>query len=361
MKKKTAVVLVNIGTPTEPTVPAVRNYLFRFLNDRRVIDLPWLLQKLLVNLIIVPFRAPKSTQLYQRLWTDKGSPLLYYGEELAKKLSNELGANYDTFLAMRYSQPYLNQVLQQVHESGYSRMVLLPLFPQYASSTTGSVVQAAFQQMKNWYTFPQVEVISSFHRHPAFIQAFAQRARDYNLSNYDHFVFSYHGLPKRQVDKVHPPHASDSCTCHQATPPHGRFCYKNAAFETTRWLRQALGISQEKTTIAFQSRLSNKWLAPFTDQVLTELAREGKKRVLVFSPSFVADCLETTVEIGYENKELFKAAGGQQLDLVSSLNADAFWAQALAHIIHDPHQELSNESLGKLSETTYLSQTLPKG
>lgn len=330
---KTAIVLVNIGTPYKPEVKYVRRYLSRFLNDRRVIDLPWLGQKLLVNFLIVPFRAPKSTKLYQRLWTKNGSPLLYYGHELAEHLSEKLGDNYDAFLAMRYSKPYMHEVLEHIRKEGYGQILLFPLFPQYASSTSGSIFQAAFRHMQNWYVFPNVRTISQFYRHPAFIRAFAEKGRQYRPETYDHIVFSYHGLPKRQVDKVHPGIDSDSCSCASETPPHGHFCYKNAAYETTRLLREALQIPEAKTTVAFQSRLSDKWLQPFTDEVIKQLAIEGHKRVLVFSPAFVADCLETLVEINYENAELFRAHGGEKLQLVESLNAGEHWVDALKEIV----------------------------
>lgn len=333
MHHKTAVILVNIGTPKKPEVKHVRSYLSRFLNDRRVIDIPWLPQKILVNMIIVPFRAPKSTKLYQKLWTDQGSPLLYYGGQLAQKLDKQLGADYDAFLAMRYSAPRLEDVLDHVQKQGYGRILLVPLFPQYASSTSGSIFQRAFTHMRHWYTFPDVQTISQFYRHPAFIEAFAQKGRAYKPETYDHIVFSYHGLPKRQVDQVHPHTDSDSCPCTHETPAHGHFCYKNAAYETTRLLRQALNIPEAKSTVAFQSRLSDKWLKPFTDRVITDLAQQGHKRVLVFSPAFVADCLETTVEISYENARLFRENGGQELSLVESLNADDHWVEALGRII----------------------------
>lgn len=333
MQKKTAVVLVNIGTPKSPKTSHVRRYLFRFLNDRRVIDLPWVFQKLLVNLIIVPFRAPKSAKLYKRLWQPEGSPLFFHGQALAQKLGHALGDGYKVFLAMRYSKPFLHEVLAQVRAEGFGKLLVVPLFPQYASSTAGSVLQETFRLIRKWYVFPEIRTISQFYGHPAFIRAYAQKIRAYKPENYDHIVFSYHGLPNRQVDKVHPGMGSHSCNCHKTYRPGHPFCYKNAVYQTTRLLQEAVGIPGERLTVSFQSRLSGKWLQPFTDKVLVQLAQQGHKRVLVVSPAFVADCLETIVEIAYENAALFRAHGGEELQLTESLNADDAWARALSEIV----------------------------
>lgn len=330
---KTAILLVNVGTPDEPTVKAVRRYLFQFLNDRRVIDLPLIPQKLLVNLIIVPFRAPKSTKLYQQLWTDKGSPLLYNALELQDKLQKKVDNNADVFIAMRYQNPSIRKATDAIKEAGYKKVVVLPMFPQYASSTNGTATQAVWEEFGKWNTMPDVHVINQFWNHPAFLDAFAKKIASYKPEEYDHLIFTYHGLPNRQLDKTHPGISNATCTCEKAMPEHGRFCYKATCYETTRQLVKRLKLKEGTYSVSFQSRLSNNWMTPFTDKNLMSRAEAGATNLLVAAPSFVADCLETTVEIGYEYKELFIEKGGKKLTMVESLNADDIWVDALNEIL----------------------------
>lgn len=332
---RTAILLINVGTPDEPKVKAVRRYLFQFLNDRRVIDLPLLFQKLLVNLIIVPFRAPKSTKLYQRLWTPEGSPLLINALGLQNKLQQRVSERADVFVAMRYQNPSIGKALKAIKAAGYHKLVVMPLFPQYASSTNGTATQAVWDEMRRWNTIPNAQVINQFYNHPAFLDAFARKIAASEPEKYDHVIFTYHGLPNRHLDKNHPGISNAGCTCEKAMPEHGAFCYKATCYETTRQLVKRLGLKEGSYSTSFQSRLSNNWMTPFTDKNLMQRAEDGAKKILMAAPSFVADCLETTVEIGFEYKELFKEKGGQQLTLVESLNADNDWADALATIVGD--------------------------
>jgi len=330
---QTAVLLVNVGTPGSPAVPDVRKYLFQFLNDRRVIDLPWLAQKLLVNLIIVPFRAPKSSKLYHRLWTDDGSPLLVYSEQLKKKLQQSLGGGFEVFIGMRYGQPALSNVLEEIRSQGFGKIVVVPLFPQYASSTTGTVAEAVMRQASRWYVMPEIRIIPQFYDHPLMVEAFADRARHYDLASYDHILFSYHGLPNRQVDKTHPGIETRECTCSEKMPEHGHFCYRATCYETTRRIAGRLNLPAERYSVAFQSRLTNNWLEPFSDEVIRQQAKAGAKRILVLAPSFVADCLETIVEIGYEYDEIFRELGGEKVELVPSLNDHPLWVETLRELV----------------------------
>ncbi|HKK80735.1 MAG TPA: ferrochelatase, partial [Prolixibacteraceae bacterium] len=307
----------------------VRRYLRQFLNDRRVIDLPWLLQKILVNLIIVPFRAPKSTKLYRQLWTPKGSPLRTSMNELQKKLQNKTAGNTDFFIAMRYQNPSIAKALQEIKDKQYNKIIILPLFPQYASSTSGTAIQAVWKHIRKWNVIPTVQTISQFYNHPAFIDVFSKKIKSYQPKEYDHIVFSYHGLPNRQLNKTHPGIAASSCHCAEEMPPHGTFCYKATCFETTRLLVAILDLPEGSYTTSFQSRLSKNWMTPFTDKTLTQLAQAGKKRVLVAAPAFIADCLETTLEIGHEYQKMFIEKGGKELTMVESLNADNAWAEAI--------------------------------
>ncbi|MGD9558930.1 MAG: ferrochelatase [Mangrovibacterium sp.] len=331
--KRTAVLLVNVGTPDEPAVPAVRRYLYHFLNDPRVIDLPLIPRKLLVNLIIVPFRAPKSTKLYERLWTPEGSPLMVNAVKNRDRLQEVLGEDYDVFMAMRYENPSLKQSLEQIREKRYGKLIVFPVFPQYASSTTGTVGEFVFRKVGKWNVMPEIRMISQFYDHPLFIQAFAQRIREYEPEKWDHLIFSYHGLPMRHIRKAHPQVDTAACTCSQALPPHGHFCYRATCYETSRLLAGELELKPEDYTVSFQSRLDKDWLEPFTDATLVKLAKAGRKRILVAAPAFVADCLETTVEIGYEYQELFEKEGGEKVQLVESLNDHPLWIEAMREII----------------------------
>ena len=331
--KRIAVLLVNVGTPDGPTVPAVRRYLFNFLNDRRVIDLPLIPQKLLVNLIIVPFRAPKSAELYKMLWTPEGSPLMVNAQKSRDKLQKALGDTYEVFIAMRYENPSLKKVLNQIRDGRFGKLIVFPVFPQYASSTTGTVGQFVFRQIAAWNVMPEVRMINQFYDHPLFIQAFTERIREYKPETWDHIIFSYHGLPVRQIKKAHPPIDPAGCSCEKALPGHGKFCYRATCYDTSRLLARALDLKKENYSVSFQSRLDKNWLEPFTDATLIRLAKEGYKRVLIVAPAFVADCLETTVEIGIEYQELFEKHGGEKVQLVESLNDHPLWIETMKEMI----------------------------
>lgn len=331
--KKTAVILINVGTPDKPTVKAVRRYLTEFLNDRRVIDIPLVLQKILVNLIIVPFRAPKSTKLYLRLWTDKGSPLLYYSEQVQSELQKKLDSKADVFMAMRYGNPSIGKALSAIQKGNYDRVVIFPMFPQYASSTNGTAIQAVIDQIRQWNTIPEIHAVNQFYDHPAFLDAFTERIQSYQPENFDHVVFSYHGLPNRHLEKNHPEESINTCNCETSLPEFGKFCYKATCYQTTRELASRLGLKSGQYSVSFQSRLSNNWMTPFTDQNLISRAKQGSKNILVVAPAFVADCLETTVEIGWEYKEMFIENGGENLQMVESLNDSPRWIAAMEEIL----------------------------
>ncbi len=330
---ETALILVNLGTPDSPALSDVRKYLFQFLNDRRVIDLPWVLQKALVNLIIVPFRAPKSAKLYKRLWSEMGSPLLYYAEQVTAEIQTRMGSRYRVFHAMRYGNHNLKTTLKQVEGQNFRKMIIIPLFPQYASATTGSVFELIMKQISCWQTFPEIQMISRFHDHPAFIKAFAARAANYNVFSFDHVLFSFHGLPLKQIRKLHPGKDCLNCICAAETIPEGKFCYKAACYETARLIAAEIGLSAKDYSVTFQSRLSKNWMSPFTDKTLIKMAQAGTKNILIFAPSFVADCLETKVEIDYEYVHLFKKHGGEHLQMVESLNDHKEWIDALEQLI----------------------------
>jgi protoporphyrin/coproporphyrin ferrochelatase len=336
MKNKTGVLLINLGTPDSPSVSDVRSYLSQFLNDPRVIDIPWLFRKILVNLVIVPFRAPKSAGIYRKLWTANGSPLLYYSKRVNDLLQQALGNDFTVHLAMRYKNPSIPDVLEKMRKENYSRIVVLPMFPQYASASTGSALEEVMRVIKKWWVIPELKVISQYYDHPDFIEAFVQRGRQHNLNAYDHILFSYHGLPERQVDKVHHNGPCSDHDCENEVTAENQFCYKATCYATTRLLAEKLGIPGEKYTVCFQSRLDEKWLKPFSDVVVADCAKKGMKRILVFSPAFTADCLETVIEIGEEYQEIFHEHGGEKVQLVESLNDHPLWIRCLKDLVVNP-------------------------
>ncbi len=335
MKKKTAVLLINLGTPDSPSVGDVRKYLFQFLNDPRVIDIPWLLRALLVNLIIVPFRAPKSAKIYKELWTKDGSPLLLHGKHVTQKLQEKLAQKADVFFAMRYQNPSIDNVLEEIRKKNYSKIIVIPLYPQYASSSTGSTLEKVMQVVSKWWVIPEITLVSQYYDEVGYIDAFAERGKKHMEDRYEHVLFSYHGLPVRQVDKVYESTPCADHHCEDHLDEENAFCYKAACYETTRLIAARLNIPKENYTVAFQSRLDKKWLEPFSDEVVEQLAKKGVKRLLVFSPAFTADCLETTIEIGSEYKEIFEEHGGQHLQLVESLNDHPLWIGTLEKLVLD--------------------------
>jgi ferrochelatase len=341
MKLKTAVLLINLGTPDSPSVKDVRKYLFEFLNDPRVIDIPAVARFILVNFIIVPFRAPKSAKIYQELWTHnripdgrKGSPILYYGKSVKEKLQNSLGNNFDVYLAMRYKNPSIDEVLSDIHNKNYEKIIVVPLFPQYASASTGSVMDKVMKLMSNWWVIPEVKFISQYYDDEGFINTIIERAKKYNIADYDHILFSYHGLPVRQVDKVYKDESHcEEHNCENEINETNQFCYKATCYATTRLIAEKLNLPKEKHTVSFQSRLDKNWLEPFTDKVIIEQAKKGAKKLLVFSPAFVADCLETLIEIGFEYQKLFEEHGGEKVQLVESLNDHPMWIETLKKMV----------------------------
>lgn len=333
MKANTGVLLVNLGTPDSPNKGDVRKYLTQFLNDPRVIDIPWLARKTLVNLIIVPFRASKSAAIYKKVWRKDGSPLLTYTESLKEKVQAELGGDVHVEMAMRYQNPGLDDVLERMRKMNFSKIVVLPLYPQYASSSTGSTMQRIMEIISKWWVIPEVSVISQFHDDSQYLDCVAEQAKQFNIDDYDHVLFSYHGLPERQVDKVYEDGLCTDRDCEHESTRENQFCYKAACYATTREVAKRLNIPEDKHSVAFQSRLDQKWIRPFSDEVIEELGKKGMKKLLVFSPAFVADCLETIIEIGEEYQEIFEEFGGETVQLVPSLNDDPKWVKAVADLV----------------------------
>jgi ferrochelatase len=335
--KKTGVLLIQLGTPDSPSVKDVRSYLSEFLNDPRVIDLPYLLRKILVNGIIVPFRAPKSAKIYKELWQlgNGDSPLLTHTLALQSLLQKNFeGEEVTIEIAMRYKNPSLDHVLEKMRKANYDRIIILPLFPQYASASTGSAVEKAMNIIRQWWVIPEIKIISQFYDNTGYIDSIVEQTKQFDLSSYDHILFSYHGLPERQVDKVY--EDTDLCAdqpCETELNAANKFCYKATCYATTRLIAEKMGLQEKDYTVCFQSRLDKKWLTPFSDKVVEEWGRKGAKKLLVFSPAFVADCLETLIEIGDEYQEIFEEHGGEKVQLVPSSNTHPAFVAGMTALI----------------------------
>ena len=335
--KKTGVLLIQLGTPDSPSVKDVRSYLSEFLNDPRVIDLPYLLRKILVNGVIVPFRAPKSAKIYKELWQlgNGESPLLTHTLALQALLQKNFeGEDVTIEVAMRYKNPSLDHVLEKMRKANYDRIVILPLFPQYASASTGSAIEKAMNIIRKWWVIPEIKIISQFYDNSGYIDSIVEQTKQFDLGSYDHILFSYHGLPERQVDKVY--EDTDLCAdqpCETELNAYNKFCYKATCYATTRLIAEKMGLQEKDYTVCFQSRLDKKWLTPFSDKVVEEWGQKGAKKLLVFSPAFVADCLETLIEIGDEYQEIFEEHGGEKVQLVPSSNTHPAFVAGMTTLI----------------------------
>ena len=313
-----AVVLVNLGTPDAPTPSAVRRYLKQFLSDRRVVELPRALWWLVLRLIILPFRASKSARKYAAVWNRDGSPLLVHTQKQAKLLRGFLGERgHDVLVvhAMRYGNPSLPSVLEELRQQACERILILPAYPQYCAATTASVFDAVSAHYAGQRNVPELRFVRDFHDHDAYIGALAESVRTYweNGGRPDKLVISFHGIPKRSHERGDP--------------------YPEQCTQTARLLVKRLGLTPDQYVVTFQSRFGRgEWLQPYTDATLEQLARQGVKRVDVVCPGFIADCLETLEEIAIEGRQSFLTAGGKEFHAIECLNESNAWMHALAEI-----------------------------
>lgn len=334
---KKGVLLINLGTPDSPSTADVRRYLREFLMDPRVIDVNPVLRTFLVKGIIAPTRGPKSAKLYQKIWdVETGSPLLHYSLLQQQLLQQRLGDGYMVELAMRYQNPSIASALSRLKDALIDDIKVIPMFPQYASASTGSVYDKVMELLQEWPTKPNISFINSFHDDELMIRAFAENAKKYLPETYDHILFSFHGLPQRQLIKSD--HTHSYCLkvtgCCQTLTEANKFCYSAQSHHTARLIAEKLDIPEEKYSICFQSRLgSDPWVQPYTSEVVAQLAKQGKKRLLVFCPAFVADCLETIYEVTVEYGDEFKALGGDHVQLVESLNGSSLFIEALEKMV----------------------------
>ena len=330
---KKALLIVNLGTPDKPTYFSVLKYLREFLMDGRVININPILRFFLVNFIICPTRAFSSTKIYKKVWDNEtGSPLLYNTKKLTEKLKLKL-PNYNIEYAMRYQNPSIEKKLNKILLTNPDEIIILPLFPHYAAATTGSVYEEISRIMSTKWVVPKIKFINQFYDNEKFIDAWIDKTKKFDINSYDKIIFSYHGIPNSHVDNVYQNSICSDHDCETKITEENKFCYKATTYETTKLLANKLNLNKDKYIVTYQSRLTNKWLSPFTDDVLTSLAKEGNSNILVFSPAFTADCLETIVEIGDEYNELFINSGGKSLDYVESLNYSDLWVDAIINII----------------------------
>lgn len=320
---RTGVLLVNLGTPEAPTTPALRRYLGEFLSDPRVVELPRLLWWPILHGIILNTRPAKSAKKYAGIWTPSGSPLLVFTRSLAKKLEGTLGL--PVVAAMRYGQPDIAAGLTSLRERGCSDMVILPLYPQYAASTVGSVYDGVFATLKKWRDQPSLTLVRNYYQNPAYIEALKQRVEGYweAYGHPDILLISFHGLPKQSTAQGDP--------------------YELECKDTARRLIAALGLPESQVRVCFQSRFGPaEWLQPYTDKTLEALGKENTGRVDVICPGFATDCLETLEEIAQEGKETFLNAGGGEYHYIPALNDTTPAIDCLAAVIRNLKQQNSN-------------------
>lgn len=326
-----AILLVNLGSPDAPATTPVRQYLREFLSDPRVIDIPAPLRWLLVNLIIAPFRAPKSAHAYRSIWTPEGSPLVHLSRELQGALQSKVRPR--VHLAMRYGEPSILSAMKAMAGQGVGRLLLVPLYPHYAMSSYETVVVEARQRLAECLPNTHMDVLPPFYGRPGYLDALADSARPHLAAPWDHLLFSFHGLPERHLHKSDPTgtHCLRTAVCCEKPSIAHATCYRHQVMVTAHETAQRLGIVKGRYSIAFQSRLGRaKWLDPNTAEVIPALAAQGVKRLAVICPSFVSDCLETLEEIGIRARESFQQAGGEELRLVPCLNTDPRWVGTLA-------------------------------
>jgi ferrochelatase len=340
---KKAILLVNLGSPDSPSVPDVRKYLAEFLMDGRVLDSPLPIRAMVVYLFILPKRPKESAHAYESIWWPEGSPLKVISEHVEELLKKE--TELPVGLAMRYQNPSIEAGISQLLKENpqLEEIILAPLYPQYAMSTTETVMAKAQEVVKKLKSKVELNVIPPFYNNPEYIAAMVENAREF-LKDYDHVLFSYHGIPERHVIKTDPTgnHCLKRADCCDVPSPAHEYCYRHQCFEVTKLFVKAAGIPEGKYSNSFQSRLLNDpWLKPYTDFVLKELPQKGVKKLLILAPAFVSDCLETLEELAIRGKEDFLEAGGESFTYIPCMNEHPAWIEALKNICEAQANEKS--------------------
>ena len=344
---KKAVLLLNLGTPSQPTTKGVRAFYRHFFADPYVFDMPAWQRWLLRNLIIMPLRAPKTALLYKSIWMDEGSPLKVYNDRLERSLQSSLQINkgqgqtelteddVTVLSGMAYSDPFIGDSMAQLERDGCTDILVLPLFPQYSTATTASVFHGVKTAAQRWQKPVKLHFIEDLFAEPEFIGAWTSLIEKHlPTQDVDHVIFSYHGLPESHLTKADNHGCCNFGKCCDSIGSHNRLCYRAQCMATTRAIVAELGWSTDFYSEAFQSRFGREaWIQPYLDEHIVELVAQGKKNIAVVTPSFVSDCLETIQEIGVEYKELFKENGGENFYLLPNLNDETTWLAAIQSIV----------------------------
>ncbi len=344
-----AILLVNLGSPNSPSVKDVRSYLGEFLMDGRVLDAPYPVRWCIVHLGILPSRPAQSAEAYEKIWTPQGSPLVVTSRKVQAALQQRLPVPVK--LAMRYQNPSIINAIVRLHEQGINEVLLIPLFPHYAMSSYETAVERVKDAIAEISPEMALAVMPPYYDFPDYIQALVASASDYLRQDYDHLLFSFHGIPERHLRKSDPTkcHCLTAKNCCSKESPAQETCYRSQCFKTAQAFVKAAGIRETQYSVAFQSRLGrDPWLKPYTDHILEHMGKTGMKRLLVICPAFVSDCLETIEEIGLRGRESFRAAGGGELTLIPCLNDHPRWIEAL--------EKMSCNWLGRSNQASAVEQ-----
>ncbi|MCF6406084.1 ferrochelatase [Chitinophaga filiformis] len=331
-KSDKGIILMNLGSPDSTAVPDVKRYLNEFLMDKRVIDYPYLFRLLLIKGIIVPKRAPKSAEAYKSIWWEEGSPLVVLTKQLQNAVQHDLQMPVE--ISMRYGNPSQEAAFDNLlkQNPNLKEVILLPLYPHYAMSSYETAVEhAKAVHKKKGYTF-SLSIVPPYYNEPDYINALAESMRPYLAQEYDHLLFSYHGVPERHIRKgdITGKHCMQVENCCKVDSPAHEFCYRHQVYVTSELVAEKLNIPREKWSVTFQSRLGREeWLKPYTAATLEELPKKGVKRLLVACPAFVSDCLETLEEIAVEGKHTFINSGGDSFTMIPCMNVHPLWVQAV--------------------------------
>ena len=326
---KKGILLINLGSPRSTAVEDVKEYLDEFLMDEKVIDYRWIFRALLVQGIILKTRPAKSAEAYKSVWTDEGSPLIVITKKIQKKLQNLVDVPVE--IGMRYAEPSIETGIRNLVEKGITEIVLFPLYPQYAMSTTETVIEKAEGIRKKKFPDVRINYVQPFYNRNLYINCLAESIREKLPENIDALLFSYHGVPERHIYKTDP---TKTCNmndcCYKDKNPSHPFCYRHQCFNTTAQVIRKLEWPKDKVIVSFQSRLGkDKWIEPYTDHTLKTLPGKGIKNIAVICPAFVSDCLETLEEIAVEGKEQFMEAGGENFTYIPCLNDEERWIEVI--------------------------------
>lgn len=329
-----AVLIVNLGSPDSTNVEDVYRYLKQFLMDPRVINSSYIVRWIVVNWLILPFRPKQTAQAYKRIWTKEGSPLIFCSKNLQNAISHAI--DIDVELAMSYGQPSIPDAIERLKNKGINELFIIPLYPQYAMSSYETAVVAVMKEI--YKTMPNIKTttLQPFYQDTEYIEALVECSKPYLNEEFDHLLFSFHGLPESHLRKSDPSHSHclviPDC-CNTCNPAHAT-CYQHQCLQTVKHFIEKADIPKEKYSVSFQSRLGrDPWLKPHTDQKFKELPQIGIKKLLVICPAFVSDCLETLEEIAMAGKEIFIEAGGESFQQIPCLNTHPLWIQFLTNKI----------------------------